>query len=96
MAQETLPLHLKAIVKALICRHLDPVIVEVVIERLVRIPDRARRVNTALHFTVVQTRERATVRPINLAAEDAMKMEFSAGLFQPKRGWLTPIAPSIS
>jgi uncharacterized membrane protein len=37
-----------------------------------------------------------TVRPINLAAEDAMKMEFSAGLFQPKPGWLTPIAPSIS
>lgn len=37
-----------------------------------------------------------TVRPINLAAEDAMKMEFSAGLFQPKPGWLTPIAPSVS
>ena len=37
-----------------------------------------------------------TVRPINLAAEDAMKMEFSAGLFQPKPGWLTPIASSIS
>lgn len=37
-----------------------------------------------------------TVRPINLPPEDAMKMEFSAGLFQPKSGWLTPIAPSIS
>jgi uncharacterized membrane protein len=36
------------------------------------------------------------VRPINLPPEDAMKMEFSAGLFQPKPGWLTPIAPSIS
>jgi uncharacterized membrane protein len=37
-----------------------------------------------------------TVRPINLPPEDAMKMEFSAGLFQPKPGWLTPIAPSLS
>lgn len=35
-----------------------------------------------------------TVRPINLPPEDAMKMEFSAGTFQPKPGWLTPIAPS--
>jgi uncharacterized membrane protein len=37
-----------------------------------------------------------TVRPINLPPEDAMKMEFSAGLFQPKPGWLKPIAPSVS
>jgi uncharacterized membrane protein len=37
-----------------------------------------------------------TVRPINLPPEDAMKMEFSAGFFQPKPGWLTPIAPSVS
>jgi uncharacterized membrane protein len=36
-----------------------------------------------------------TVHPINLPPEDAMKMEFSAGTFQPKPGWLTPIAPSI-
>lgn len=35
----------------------------------------------------------STVQPINLQPEDAMKMEFSAGLFQPKPGWLTPIAP---
>ena len=26
--------------------------------------------------------------PINLTPEDAMKMEFSAGLFHPQRGWL--------
>jgi len=32
----------------------------------------------------------ATVHPINLLPEDAMKMEFSAGLFQPKPGWLLP------
>ena len=32
----------------------------------------------------------ATVYPINLLPEDAMKMEFSAGLFQPKPGWLLP------
>src|SRR5688572_24086177 len=38
----------------------------------------------------------STVRPINLPPEDAMKMEFSAGFFQPKPGWLTPIAPSVS
>jgi uncharacterized membrane protein len=37
-----------------------------------------------------------TVRPINLPPEDAMKMEFSAGLFQPKPGWLTPIVSSRS
>jgi uncharacterized membrane protein len=37
-----------------------------------------------------------TVRPINLPPEDAMKMEFSAGLFQPKPGWLSSIAPSVS
>lgn len=36
-----------------------------------------------------------TARPINLPPEDAMKMEFSAGLFQPKSGWLTPIAPTL-
>jgi uncharacterized membrane protein len=38
----------------------------------------------------------STVRPINLPPEDAMKMEFSAGFFQPKPGWLTPITPSVS
>lgn len=37
-----------------------------------------------------------TVRPINLAPEDAMKIEFSAGLFQPKPGWLSSTAPSLS
>lgn len=37
-----------------------------------------------------------TVRAINLPPEDAMKMEFSAGFFQPKSGWLSPIAPSVS
>lgn len=30
------------------------------------------------------------VRAINLPAEDAMKMEFSAGLFKPATGWLQP------
>jgi uncharacterized membrane protein len=28
------------------------------------------------------------LRPINLAPEDAMKMEFSAGFYQPRAGWL--------
>jgi len=28
------------------------------------------------------------VRPLNLSPEDAMKMEFSAGLYRPKAGWL--------
>lgn len=36
-----------------------------------------------------------TVRPINLPPEDAMKMEFSAGLFQPKPGWLASSPPSV-
>ncbi len=31
---------------------------------------------------------RQHVRPINLPPEDAMKMEFSAGFYKPKRGWL--------
>lgn len=30
------------------------------------------------------------LRPLNLPAEDAMKMEFSAGLFTPAPGWLQP------
>ena len=30
------------------------------------------------------------VRVLNLPAEDAMKMEFSAGLFKPATGWLEP------
>lgn len=34
------------------------------------------------------------VRPLNLPAEDAMKMEFSAGLFKPAAGWLQPPHPS--
>lgn len=34
------------------------------------------------------------LRPLNLAAEDAMKMEFSAGLFKPTAGWLRPPRPS--
>lgn len=33
------------------------------------------------------------VRPLNLPAEDAMKMEFSAGLFKPAAGWLQPPHP---
>ena len=28
------------------------------------------------------------VRPLNLSPEDAMKMEFSAGFYRPKSGWL--------
>jgi uncharacterized membrane protein len=28
------------------------------------------------------------VRPLDLSPEDAMKMEFSAGLYRPKTGWL--------
>jgi uncharacterized membrane protein len=30
------------------------------------------------------------VHPLNLPAEDAMKIEFSAGLFKPASGWLQP------
>ena len=30
------------------------------------------------------------LRPINLPVEDAMKMEFSAGFYKPKNGWLDP------
>lgn len=32
--------------------------------------------------------------PVQLRPEEAMKMEFSAGLYRPKPGWLTPAAPS--
>jgi len=32
----------------------------------------------------------AQVHPLNLLPEDAMKMEFSAGLFKPNPGWLEP------
>ena len=32
------------------------------------------------------------LRPINLAVEDAMKMEFSAGFYKPQNGWLAPSA----
>lgn len=31
--------------------------------------------------------------PVNLPPEDAMKMEFSAGLYRPKPGWLSPPSP---
>jgi uncharacterized membrane protein len=30
------------------------------------------------------------LHPINLRVEDAMKMEFSAGFYRPKDGWLSP------
>lgn len=30
------------------------------------------------------------LRPLNLPVEDAMKMEFSAGFYRPKNGWLSP------
>ena len=33
------------------------------------------------------------VQPLNLPAEDAMKIEFSAGLFKPASGWLQPPHP---
>ncbi len=38
---------------------------------------------------VPQTR----VRPINLPPEDALKMEFSAGLYKPEQGWLNAPQP---
>ncbi len=31
------------------------------------------------------------LRPLNLRPEEAMKLEFSAGLYRPKRGWLNPV-----
>lgn len=34
------------------------------------------------------------LKPINLAFEEAMKMEFSAGFYRPPAGWLTT-SPSI-
>ncbi len=34
------------------------------------------------------------LRPINLPVEDAMKMEFSAGFYRPRNGWLDP-SPSL-
>lgn len=36
------------------------------------------------------------LRALNLPAEDAMKMEFSAGLFKPAGGWLQPPHPPRS
>jgi uncharacterized membrane protein len=32
---------------------------------------------------------KGTVHPVSLPPEDAMKMEFSAGLFRPQTAWLT-------
>ena len=50
-------------------------------------------VPTAIHpftgYLAFIPREKAY--PINLAPEDAMKMEFSAGLFHPRPGWLTQL-----
>ena len=34
------------------------------------------------------------LRPLNLRPEEAMKLEFSAGLYRPKRGWLNPVFPA--
>ena len=34
------------------------------------------------------------LKPINLPFEEAMKMEFSAGFYRPRAGWLTP-SPAI-
>jgi len=34
------------------------------------------------------------VFPVNLQPEDAMKMEFSAGLYRPQQPWLTSLTPS--
>lgn len=36
---------------------------------------------------------KSKVVPINLPPEDAMKLEFSAGLYRPKPGWLSPAQP---
>lgn len=49
-------------------------------------------VPTAIHpFTGYLAFVPATqIRQLNLAAEDAMKMEFSAGFYQPATGWLQP------
>lgn len=49
-------------------------------------------VPTAIHpFTGYLAFVPATqVRPLSLAAEDAMKMEFSAGFYKPENGWLQP------
>ena len=34
------------------------------------------------------------VCPVKLRPEEAMKMEFSAGLYRPQPGWLAPVSPS--
>lgn len=34
------------------------------------------------------------LKPINLPVEEAMKMEFSAGFYRPRAGWLTPASPN--
>ncbi|MGH7232431.1 MAG: DUF502 domain-containing protein [Nitrospiraceae bacterium] len=50
-------------------------------------------VPTAIHpftgYLAFLPREKVT--PINLAPEDALKMEFSAGLFRPQAGWLAQL-----
>lgn len=33
--------------------------------------------------------------PINLPAEEALKLEFSAGLYRPRPGWLRPLSRSL-
>jgi uncharacterized membrane protein len=35
------------------------------------------------------------VRPINLSAEEAMKMEFTAGLYKPAAGWLHALKATV-
>ena len=36
-----------------------------------------------------------TITAINLPAEEALKLEISAGLYRPRPGWLSPVGPSL-
>lgn len=53
-------------------------------------------VPTAIHpFTgLLAFIPQSQLRPINLPAEDAIKMEFTAGLYKPENGWLQSPKPT--
>lgn len=62
------------------------------VQAAVRSPLTTVFVPTAIHpFTgYLAFIPRDSVVPINLPAEEAIKMEFSAGLYRPRPGWLSP------
>ena len=62
------------------------------VQRMVLEPMLMVFVPTAIHpFTsYLDFVPRRQAHPLTLSAEDAMKVEFSAGLYRPKPGWLRP------